>query len=54
VKRLYVETHLVDEAIRKYRSFGFDISAFIPNNGGNFPDLIEIDCIMVRKDLVKD
>jgi FkbM family methyltransferase len=33
-------------AIDFYRSRGFALSGLIPNNGGNFPDLLETDCLM--------
>ncbi len=31
---------------------GFVVSAFVPNNEGSFPVLVEIDCIMVNKALL--
>jgi hypothetical protein len=34
------------EAIGFYKSAGFELSAFVPNNLGHFPTLIDIDCIM--------
>jgi FkbM family methyltransferase len=52
VKRLYESSLHMEDVLKIYRNFGFDVSAFIPNNGGHFPDLIEIDCIMIRKDLI--
>jgi hypothetical protein len=30
----------------------FQLSAFVPNDAGHFPQLIETDCIMVRDDLI--
>ncbi|NNK63551.1 MAG: FkbM family methyltransferase [Gemmatimonadetes bacterium] len=52
VRKLY--EHSVDfvEALAEYRSHGFTLTAFVPNNGGHFPQLIETDCIMLRSDLV--
>jgi FkbM family methyltransferase len=38
------------EAINFYRSKGFNPSAFVPNNAGQFPRLYEIDCILYRSD----
>jgi hypothetical protein len=35
--------------IQKYTALGFVLSALVPNNGGHFPDLLEIDCIMYRR-----
>jgi FkbM family methyltransferase len=48
VRRIYAETPRYDEAINFYTDRGFVISAFVPNNEGNFPYLIETDCIMFR------
>jgi FkbM family methyltransferase len=52
IRRIY--EHAVDfrEALTAYEALGFDLSALVPNNGGHFPALIEIDCIMVRRDLM--
>lgn len=36
-------------AIEHYESLGFRLSAFVPNNGGHFPRLVEIDCIMFNE-----
>ena len=49
VKKLYENSVDYRRAIKVYESLGFEMSAFIPNNGGHFPYLIETDCIMVRK-----
>jgi FkbM family methyltransferase len=40
------------QALAAYRAAGFELSAFVPNNAGHFPRLIEIDCHMVRRDLM--
>ncbi len=54
VRKIY--DHSVDfvEALAEYRSHGFTLSAFVPNNGGHFPRLIETDCIMLRDDLAAE
>jgi FkbM family methyltransferase len=54
IRKLYA--HSVDfvSALEIYRDSGFTLSAFVPNNGGHFPLLIELDCIMVRTDLIED
>lgn len=52
VKRLYESSTHLEVVLDAYRKFGFDVSTLVPNNGGHFPDLIEIDCIMVRSDLI--
>jgi FkbM family methyltransferase len=54
VQRIYQQASDFRDALTYYQSLGFDISAFVPNNAGHFPALIEIDCIMVRRDLMKD
>lgn len=52
VKKLYKDSIDFREAITIYESHGFSLSAFVPNNAGHFPYLIETDCIMVRTDLI--
>jgi FkbM family methyltransferase len=47
-KPLYENIPSADEALTFYRSKGFEISAFLPNNSGNFPALIESDCVLYR------
>lgn len=53
VKKLYSSSVDFREAIACYQNSGFELSALIPNNTGQFPELIEFDCIMVRRDLIK-
>jgi len=48
IKPLYEGAPRYDEAIAFYRSQGFELSAFVPNNLGHFPRLLETDCIMYR------
>ena len=50
VRRLYSDSVDFREALSLYESLGFELSAFAPNNEGHFPHLMEIDCIMVRRD----
>lgn len=52
IKRLYESSTPIEQVLDIYKKFGYDISALVPNNAGHFPDLIEIDCIMIRSDLV--
>ncbi len=52
VKRLYANSGDFRTAITLYQEGGFLLSAFVPNNAGQFPQLIETDCIMVRDDLI--
>ena len=52
IKKLYKDSVDFREAITLYENCGFSLSAFVSNNAGSFPRLIEIDCIMVRSDLL--
>ncbi len=52
VKKLYATSVDFRNAITIYEECGFQLSAFVPNNAGHFPQLIETDCIMVRDDLI--
>lgn len=52
VKKIYNESIDFRDAISFYNEAGFDLSAIVPNNPGHFPELIEMDCIMVRRDLL--
>jgi hypothetical protein len=36
------------KAISFYESLGFTLGSLVPNNGGGFPDMVEIDCMMVN------
>ncbi|MEM9100430.1 MAG: FkbM family methyltransferase [Pseudomonadota bacterium] len=47
---LYQEAPLMEEALACYREHGFSLSAFVPNNEGHFPNLIEMDAILIRED----
>lgn len=46
ITRLYEGAPDLHSALEYYRSLGFKLSGFIPNNAGHFPDLNEVDCIM--------
>jgi FkbM family methyltransferase len=52
IVRLYESSIDFREALELYQECGFELSAFVPNNEGRFPRLIEVDCIMVRADLL--
>jgi FkbM family methyltransferase len=43
---LYEDSANYARTIDFYRSKGFALSGLIPNNEGNFPDLLETDCLM--------
>jgi FkbM family methyltransferase len=51
IAKLYADSVDFREALAYYESLGFALSAFVPNNDGHFPKLLEVDCIMVRADL---
>jgi FkbM family methyltransferase len=46
IKKIYDDTNDYKKTVDYYTSQGFELSAFVPNNEGHFPHLIEIDCIM--------
>jgi len=52
IRRIYEDSIDFREVLTLYESLGFDLSALVPNNAGHFPALVEIDCIMVRRDLM--
>jgi FkbM family methyltransferase len=52
VKRLYCGTPDFGSTLEYFRSMGFELSALVPNNEGDFPQLIEIDAILLRDDLI--
>lgn len=52
IKKLYTDSVDFREAITIYEDCGFELSALVPNNAGHFPRLVEVDCIMVRSDLL--
>jgi hypothetical protein len=54
IKRLYEEAPDFIEATTYFRSVGFELSALVPNNEGHFPQLIEMDAILIRNDLIAE
>ena len=50
VRKLYEDSVDFREAISLYESLGFELSALVPNNEGHFPHLMEIDCIMIKRE----
>jgi FkbM family methyltransferase len=46
IRALYKDTPRYADVIEYYRSQGFELSAFVPNNAGHFPHLVEVDCVM--------
>ena len=49
IKRIYEDTSDYRTVLDYFATQGFELSAFVPNNQGNFPQLVEIDCIMYNK-----
>lgn len=54
IKRIYQDATDFRDALTFYQELGFELSAIVPNNAGHFPALIEMDCIMVRRDLLSE
>ncbi len=48
VKKIYKDSVYFCDAIKYYESLGFTLCAFVPNNAGHFPILIETDCLMIN------
>ena len=48
VQKIYEDTPDISQAIAYFCKRGFELSAFVPNNEGTFPLLIETDCIFVN------
>ena len=53
MRRIYQDSVDFRRAITFYQELGFELSALVPNNSGCFPLLVEMDCIMVRADLLR-
>ena len=53
VKKIYQHSIDFRAALAIYEDCGFELSAFVPNNAGHFPRLIETDCLMIRQDLIQ-
>jgi len=49
VVKIYDDSPGYMDMIQFYESKGFRLSAFIPNNGGHFPRLVETDCVMYNE-----
>ncbi len=52
IKRIYADSSSFCDAINYYQSLGFTLSAFVPNNAGHFPRLIETDCILINDSMI--
>lgn len=47
--KTYMEAVSFKDAIEFYEQLGFELSASVPNSTGDFPLLVEMDCVMVNK-----
>lgn len=54
VQKLYKESVDFRQAITYYESLGFTLGSLVPNNGGGFPEMVEIDCIMINNKSLKN
>jgi FkbM family methyltransferase len=52
IQKLYDGVPELTEVISYFRTLGFELSAFTPNNEGSFPVLIETDCIFINRKYV--
>jgi FkbM family methyltransferase len=49
IRKIYDDSVEFSESLTAYMAHGFELSAFVPNNAGHFPMLVEIDCVMFNK-----
>lgn len=54
VKKIYETSDYFCGAINYYKSLGFNLSAFVPNNAGHFPVLVETGCLMINNKHLSD
>jgi FkbM family methyltransferase len=54
IRRFYSASVEFSEALSRLNKCGFELSAFVPNNVGHFPVLIEIDSILYRRDAIPE
>ena len=53
IRKIYEGAPSYVDVLNVLKQKGFELSALFPNNAGHFPRLVEIDCIMYRRDLVE-
>lgn len=51
-KGIYDHSISFKESLAVYEGLGFTLSAFVPNNAGHFPLLVETDCIMINNQYI--
>jgi FkbM family methyltransferase len=49
IRRLYEDSAGFVDALADLDRRGFELSAFVPNNAGHFPLLVEMDCVLFRR-----
>src|SRR5262249_6271829 len=52
IQKLYEGAPELTDVISYFRTKGFELSAFTPNNEGNFPLLLETDCVFINRKYV--
>ncbi len=52
IRQLYEASTKFTEYLAELDRLGFEMSAFVPNNAGHFPMLVEMDCILYRRSAV--
>lgn len=50
IRHLYEDSVGFAEALADLQARGFELSAFVPNDVGHFPMLVEVDCVLYRRD----
>jgi FkbM family methyltransferase len=50
--RLYAQSPTYNESLEAYQRGGFQLSGLVPNNAGQFPHLVEMDCIMINRQII--
>jgi len=53
IKKIYESAVDYRQVISYYEECGFTLSAFLPNNAGHFPLLVETDCLMTNTRFLK-
>lgn len=51
IQQIYESGDNLQKSLELYQSSGFVLSSFIPNNQGWFPCMMEVDCLMVRREV---
>ena len=52
IRRLYEDSAGLVESLADLDLQGFELSAFVPNNAGHFPMLVEMDCVLFRRGVI--